>query len=217
MELRIFVFLFLLSLCRPSVGKEKTFACHARGFGLESFRGQPSVWSPNHQRRIQLRKDYSFAVLSGDKQLATLEYRDVNCCIEIGWSPNSNQFFVSYSDSATYSQYKVHLFTIVAEQVSENRAVQGVSEDFSSRHSCPSRVLSGNNLFLLGWTQDSKRVLLVAEVEPTGDCGKEAGVYEGFLVNAMTGSIIRRYVQSETSKIERSCRLAGVLPREMLY
>src|ERR1700693_2545384 len=151
-----------------------TFACDAQSFDLSSFEAQPSISSPDGKKRIQLRKDYTYAVFVGGKQLTVLEYLDANCCIEMGWSPDSSHFFVTYSDSATYHQFKTHLFTITGERISEDRATDVVFEDFGSQHSCPSR--GGNNLFLLGWTNDSGAVFLVSEVTPTGDCGKEAGV-----------------------------------------
>ena len=145
--------LLILALCSfASYGKdEHTFACNSQNFDLSSFEGQASILSPDGRSRIQFQKDYKYAVFVRGKQVTALEYLDTNCCIEIGWSPDSSQFFVTYSDSATYHQYKTHLFSIAGEQVSENRAPQGVFEDFESQHSCPSR--GGNNLFLLGWTK----------------------------------------------------------------
>ncbi len=208
--------LLILALCSfASYGKdEHTFACNSQNFDLSSFEGQASILSPDGRSRIQFQKDYKYAVFVRGKQVTALEYLDTNCCIEIGWSPDSSQFFVTYSDSATYHQYKTHLFSIAGEQVSENRAPQGVFEDFESQHSCPSR--GGNNLFLLGWTKDSQDVFLVSEVTPTGDCGKEAGVYGGYLVNERDGTIVRRYGQKQTDRIEKACRAAGILQADSL-
>jgi len=205
-----------LALCRSvSFSKdEQTFACNAQSFDLSSFEGQPSILSPDGKKRIQLRKDHNYAVFVHGKQVTALEYLDTNCCIEIGWSPDSSQFFITYSDSATYHQYKTHLISIAGERVSENRAPQTVFDDFGSQHSCPSR--GGNNLFLLGWTEDSQSVFLVSEVTPTGDCGNEAGVYGGYLVNGRDGTIVHRYGQKQTDKIKKACRAAGILRPDTL-
>jgi len=205
-----------LALCSSaSFSKDDhTFACSARRFDLTSFEGQPSIPSPDGRKRIQLRKDYKYAVFVHDKQVTVLEYSDTNCCIEIGWSPDSSQFFITYSNSATYHQYKTHLFSIAGEQVSEDRVTQIAFDDFGSHHSCPSR--GGNNLFLLGWTKDSQNVFLVSEVTPTGDCGKEAGVHGGYLVNGREGTIIHRYGQEHTDKIENACRVVGILLADAL-
>src|ERR1700676_4391320 len=130
-------------------------------------------------------------------------------CSSASFSKDSSQFFITYSNSATYHQYKTHLFSIAGEQVSEDRVTQIAFDDFGSHHSCPSR--GGNNLFLLGWTKDSQNVFLVSEVTPTGDCGKEAGVHGGYLVNGREGTIIHRYGQEHTDKIENACRVVGIL------
>jgi hypothetical protein len=215
-RLSVLLVILTLALCSSaSFSKdEHTFACNAQSFDLSSFEGETSTSSPDGRNHIQLRRDYTYAVFVRDKQVTRLEYLDTNCCIEIGWSPDSSQFFVSYSNSATYHQYKTHLFSIVGERVSENRAPQTVFDDFGSQHSCPSR--GGNNLFLLGWTKDSQSVFLVSEVTPTGDCGKEAGVYGGYLVKVRDGTIGHRYGQKQTDTIEKACRAGGILHADSL-
>ncbi|HEX7424385.1 MAG TPA: hypothetical protein VF311_10945 [Terriglobales bacterium] len=189
--------------------KEEHFACDARTFGLDSFESQPSVVSPDGKKHVQLVRDYTFTVFVGKDRLTTIDIGDLSCCIEVGWSPDSDQFFIMYSDSGGYALYKTRVYAISGGSISERAISKQAFEDFSSRHSCPAR--GPNNLFFLGWTKGSRNAFLVTEVIPTGDCGKDWGHYEGYLVDGATGSIVRHYGEKQTTRIEKTCRSVGFL------
>ncbi len=211
----VLVLLTLVLWSSLSFGKkEDNFACSARSFELSSFEAQPSVISPDGRKRVQLLKGYTIAVMVGEARLRTLDFKDLNCCIEIGWSPDSNQFFVMYSNSGGYARYVIYLYTIADSQVSESSVPKAAFDDFSSRYTCPAR--GPNNLFLLGWTRDSRQVFLVSEVIPAGDCGKDAGRSEGILFDAYSGNIVRRYGEKQTARIEKLCGSTSVLPADAL-
>ncbi len=212
---RILLIVLGAGFCAPAFlgqrgSDSETFACRAYPFELDSFEKEPTVLSPDLAKRVQLRKDYTFAVWNGKRQLATFEYRDMNCCIEVGWSPDSTQFFLMYSDSGGYARFSVHWYTISGDAVSENHATKIVADEFASKYSCPAR--GPNNLFLLGWTRASSKAFLVTEVEPTGDCGTVAGHHQGYLVDAKSGNIVRRFGERQTDRIEKSCRATGAIP-----
>lgn len=206
------------------------FACNSHYFlGPEQVGGppvlqkHPVVVSPDYrfQLRIQGYEEQSPSpepfgegalfvdVLSAGKPIATLRYYDVSSNVELGWSPDSTQFFVMYSDGYAIGQYHVHLLRIVGNHVVTSPAPKVVLERFQSRHSCfPG---GGDNLYILNWSPDSQQVFLVAEVYPESYCGKQMGVYEGFLMDAVSGKILRRFGEKETSAIEKSCRTSGTL------
>src|ERR1700681_1964411 len=116
----VLVLLTLVLWSSLSFGKkEDNFACTARSFELSSFEAQPSIISPDGRKRVQLLKGYTIAVMVGEVRLTTLDFKDLNCCIEIGWSPDSNQFFVMYSDSGGYARYVTQVYTIAGGLVSE--------------------------------------------------------------------------------------------------
>src|SRR5712692_68448 len=113
MNHRVLALLTLMLWSSLSFGKkEDNFACSARSFELSSFEAQPSVISPDGRKRVQLLKGYTIAVMVGEARLRTLDFKDLNCCIEIGWSRDSNQFFVMYSNSGGYARYVIYLYTI---------------------------------------------------------------------------------------------------------
>lgn len=189
-----------------------TFACASTWFSLDEFEKEPSVISPDGRTRVQLDKnDYSFRVLVGGKEIGRLHYGDISANIEIAWSPDSQQFFISYSDGGAIGNYSVHLFSIKKQRLVKSAAPTVAYRDFKSQHYCRSR---GNNIFFLDWTPDSKNVFFVTEVYPTGDCGKEMSKFRGYLVDARTGTIIERFGEKKTTAIEERCRETGTLSIE---
>lgn len=174
----------------------------------------PDVRSPNGKPEIHLTKKFALRVLSRGKLIETLYYDDMSCCIEVGWSPDSKQFFIMYGDGGAVGGFHVHLFRIVDNRVLTSPATRAVLKRFQRHHFCMPGVV-GNNLFILDWTPNSRAVFLVAEVYPDTFCGKQMGSYEGFLADAVSGKILRRFGEKETSAIEKSCRASGtlVLPR----
>lgn len=203
----------LPTLVAGHVHNPQAFACNSQTFELLSFKFQLAVISPNGKLQIRLGKKGDFRVLAGRRQIANLpSYRDISCCIEVGWSPDSTQFFIMYSDGGGIGNYHVHIFRIAGNRVVESPTPRVVAATFRSHHYCIPR---GNNLFLLDWTANSRDVFFVGEVYPTSDCGSQMGFYTGFLANANSGKILRRFGEKETSAIEKSCRASGklVLPR----
>jgi hypothetical protein len=117
-----------------------------------------------------------------------------------------------YSNGGAAGGFSVHLFRIAGDRVVQSPATRTVAKTFRARHYCVPR---GNNLYFLDWTANSRDVFLVGEVYPTSDCGNQMSFYEGFLANANSGKILRRFGEKETSAIEKSCRASGklVLPQ----
>jgi hypothetical protein len=206
------LFLILLNTTLTQTANKpdpSAFACGATSFTpLDDSYGQTVVISPDQKKHISLNKDGSFGIFVGQKQIGSLTY-DVSADVEAGWSPDSTQFFIMYSDSGSIGGFHAHLFSIQQEEkIAENRMTQIAFDDFKQQHYCPTR---GNNLFFLAWTNDSRRVFLVSEVFPTSDCGKEMSRFGGYLMDVDSARIIRRYSEAETTTIEKSCRTSGKL------
>jgi len=185
-----------------------SFACNSRNFMPENFAKQPVVRSPNGKNSVQLTRDYKFRITASGKKIAEFALPEAEINFEVDWSPDSSQFFISYSDSASYGGYHVHLYRVFENEVTENKLPELVAADFKAKHWCEAR---GNNLFFLNWTPDSSRAFLVAEVFPTGDCGKETGLYRGYLVNVSDAKILRVFGVKDTAAMEKNCRTSGKL------
>jgi hypothetical protein len=185
---------------------------------LDDFDKQPSVSSPDGTKAVQLAteirfpalgdKEYKFRVLIDGALVSTLEFPDLSLNIEVGWSPDSSQFFISYSDGGSVGGYEVHLYRVVGREVKESAIPSAVAARFKAKHWCEAR---GNNLFFLNWAPDSKIGFFVAEVYPDSDCGNEMGQVRGYAVDLLNGTVLRVFSRKETNAIEKSCRTTGVL------
>jgi len=190
-----------------------SFACRSSHYMLDDFETQPTVFSPDNMKAVRLTKDFKFRVTIGRTAVSEFGIPDVSCNVEVGWSPDSSEFFISYSDGGAIGNYHVHMYRLVGNTLKKSRVPTTVAESFKIKHWCESR---GNNLFFLDWTPDSKVALLVAEVYPTGDCGKELAVYRGYVVRLRDGKIMRILGEKQTDSVEKECRASGrlALPSE---
>jgi hypothetical protein len=213
-SLVIVLVLFPHPLLGKSVAHDPdSFACRSSHYMLDDFETQPTVFSPDKMKAVRLTKDYKFRVTFGKTVVSEFGIPDVSCNVEVGWSPDSSEFFISYSDGGAIGNYHVHMYRLVGNTLKKSRIPTTVAESFKTKHWCESR---GNNLFFLDWTPDSKVALLVAEVYPTGDCGKELAVYRGYVVRLRDGKIMRILGEKQTDSVEKQCRASGrlALPSE---
>jgi hypothetical protein len=202
-----------LSLTRVALAQRQTrnpssFACNSSLFTLGDFQKKPAVSSPDRGKRVQLTEDYKFRILSGRAVVADFEMPEISSNVEIGWSPDSKQFFVSYSDSGAIGGFHVHMYRLNGSTVTESKVPTLIAEYFETKHWCKSR---GNNLYFLAWTPDSRIAFLVAEVYPTSDCGKDMGVYTGYAVDTASAEVLRVFDERQTQAIENNCRASGNL------
>ncbi|SRR6266700_2591007 len=185
-----------------------SFACSSRNFILQDFKKQPVVFSPDKTKSIQLTKDFKFRVKVANAVISEFDIEDISAAIEIGWSPDSSHFFISYSSGGAVGNYHVRLFRLTGQTLTENGTPLTVAERFKAKYWCEAR---GNNLLFLGWTPDSKVAFFVAEVYPTGDCGKDLGLYRGYAVRLEDRQILHVFGEKETTSIEKTCRASGRL------
>jgi hypothetical protein len=197
-----------LVLARKQVPNPSSFACNSSLFSLEDFDERTSADSPDGKKSVQLTEDGKFRVVSGSAVVAEFGLPEILSSIEIGWSPDSKQFFVSYSDGGATGGYHVHMYRLNGSTLTESKVPTLVAERFKAKHWCESR---GNNLFFLAWTSNSKIAFLVPEVYPTSDCGEELGLYRGYAVDTTSATVLRVFDERQTQAIEKKCRASGRL------
>jgi hypothetical protein len=206
-------FLILLNLAVPGGGQQPGYpgslACAAGLFTpLNDSYVKTVVISPDRAKHIHPNQNGSFGVFVGQKQIRRLKY-DAEADVEIGWSPDSTQFFITYSDSGAAGGYHAHLFRISEkQQLIESNLPQIAFKDFKSQHYCTPR---GDNLYFVGWSLDSRQAFMVAEVYPTSDCGQEMGIAAGYLMDVVSRTIIRRYSKEEAIAVRKACVASGIV------
>jgi hypothetical protein len=130
-----------------------------------------------------------FSVRRGTRTLFTFVVEDLSSNALMLWSPDRHGFALTYSDAGAIGKFHVRVFLIRGDAVTEApRVIQPAVDSFKARHYCESR---GNNISAIKWVQDSKHLLLLTAVYPTGDCGPDSGHAEGYLVAIPDGKIER--------------------------
>src|SRR5258707_13898430 len=96
--------------CAIAKGNPDCFACNSSHFMLQDFEKQPVVRSEDGVKSVLLTKEYTFKVMYQRAVLREFTFGDMSANIEVGWSPDSKQFFISYSDGGAVGNYHVHLY-----------------------------------------------------------------------------------------------------------
>jgi hypothetical protein len=74
------------------------FACGATSFTpIDDYYAKSVISSPDHKKQIHLNQDGSFGIFVGQAQIGS-RTSDVSSDVEVGWPPESTQFFIMYSD-----------------------------------------------------------------------------------------------------------------------
>jgi hypothetical protein len=179
---------------------EISFPCQAQTFFIQDAgKAVANVRSPDGQKRVVLDDASTFTVVAHGRVLKALKYYEMNSNIYVGWSPDSSQFFIMYSDG----DWHVHIFTLDDDRIQELALPKSALDDFQKNHSCATR---DNSVLFLSWTEDSQKLFLVTEVHPTSDCAAEAGRFQGYLMQVRTGEILHRFNEKETTEIEKQCQ-----------
>lgn len=130
-----------------------------------------------------------FSVNRGTRPVFTFVVGDLSSNALILWSPDRDAFALTYSDGGAVGNFHVRVFLMHGDTVTEaSRVIQTAVDSFKARHYCKSR---GNNVSAISWVHDSRHLMLMTEVYPTGDCGSDLGHAEGYLVSVPDGKIER--------------------------
>ena len=165
--------------------------CHTSSTG-----SQVEIWSPDHRRKIVTRPSSEgemtlFAIDENGQEFAveTGEWS----CPEIGWSPTSALFFVTYSDGGAVGTYHVSAYRISAGSMKKIDLTSAVQRDFQNRYP---RCYSPEepNIAAVAWSADSTKLLVAAQVLPHSNCDN-MGTFNLYTVAVSNGGIIARIPQ----------------------
>jgi hypothetical protein len=163
------------------------------------------TWVPFIRNRVWARGVYTYTVKTasgtggdfilrrGGSILLSAELKDLDAGVAVTWSKNNSNFAVTWSDGGAIGGFHVLVFRISRDKVRELPATRQAFANFRSRYYCETR---GDNLQAYGW-DSADRLVLVASVYPTSDCGADMGYTEGYIVQAGTGKILRRMTLKE--------------------
>lgn len=184
----------------------QNYTCQADVFTLETYEKKPIIWSPDHSKHVQLFStpfdDGNLSIYSADTLLSTITLDDISAGTFVKWAPDSNAFYVMWSDGGMIGAYHVRAFRVLNDRAIESMAPKAVETDFARHHYCEAR---GNNLYAIKWMHGSKDLLLQPEVYPTGDCGPQLGFTSGYLADLDTAELKQRYTAAQMRKLAKGC------------
>lgn len=131
-------------------------------------------------------KEALFQLRRGKKVLLSTPLKDLSASVSVVWSADGSHFAITWSDAGDIGRFHVLAFRIEGDSVTRLPATKQAWTAFTSRHWCKTR---GDNIQAYGWYPESQALVLVLSVYPAGDCGKDLGHMEGFVVDAATGEI----------------------------
>lgn len=183
---------------------EHLVVCQRKTYSLADFdSGATAIVSPDHLKEIIFAKDGALRITRGRQEIGMVPLPEVSADIEVAWSPDSEKFWVTYSEGGAEGLFVAHVYELQEKKISElSKPVAVAFADFRQRYYCKER---GNNTYIEGWTLDSKQLLIINEVYPTGDCGESFGRLGAYLVD-LQGQIIRRYGNRGAEAIQQECR-----------
>jgi hypothetical protein len=135
------------------------------------------------------------------KELLRTPLKDLSASVSVVWSSNRNSFAITWSDGGAIGNFHVRAFHIDTDSVTEWPATKQAFDAFRARHWCEAR---GDNMQAYQWFPNSRELVLVLSVYPTGDCGKELGHTEAYVVDAATGDIQQHWNAKQMSTYMRT-------------
>jgi len=201
----------LAGVCFSALADDQ-YTCQASVFMWDAYAKRPVVWSPDRSKSVRLWSSpkgaepeqgrFYASIYDATKRLRTLELKELSAGTFVKWAPDSNAFYIMWSNGGAIGWYQVRAFTVSNDGVIESTAPKNVAADFAQHHSCKAR---GENMFAVQWREGSKQLLLQPEVYPTSDCGKQAGFTSGYLVDTASGEIKQRYTAKEMTEFAKGC------------
>lgn len=164
------------------------FMKSARTFDLLS---PVRVTSPDKGKTAEMHEGV-LRVFVGERRVYSYSDWDMSAGGELGWSPDSKAISVTWSDGGAVGGFHVDVFVISGSSVRHLDVSTPVLRDFRMRHRpCPRH----DNVRAAAWIDGSRRLMVVTETYPTGDC-PELNEF-GYLVAVPSGRILGRYSRRE--------------------
>jgi hypothetical protein len=135
------------------------------------------------------------------KELLRTPLKDLSASASVVWSDDKKSFAITWSDGGAIGNFHVRTFHIDGDSVTEWPATQQAFDAFKALHWCKTR---GDNIQAYRWLPDSKGLVLVLSVYPTGDCGEDLGHTEAYVVDAATGDIQQKWGVKQLNAYMRS-------------
>lgn len=108
--------------------------------------------------------------------------------VVVVWNDDGKGLAINYSDGGGLGGWHTRIFVMRdGGLLDKMAAVDSAVRDFKPRHYCAAR---GDNVQTLKWIT-ANEVLLLTSVYPTSDCGPDLGHVEGYLVDVLSGRIIK--------------------------
>ena len=203
--------LALPAWARPSAPTAEWFAPHGNGRFSSAAQDvcaePPSATavdrlSPDRRRRITMRigRDGGGMAVSAvdDAGRETAIDTAAWSCPEIGWSPTSDRFFVSYSDGGGVGTWHVSAYRIAAGKWQRIELETAVRRDFLRGYpKCFEPETP--NITGIAWARDGRRLLLAAQVLPHANCD-DLGTFRLYEVAVPDGTIPRRVDQRNAKR-----------------
>jgi len=200
----------LLCLCSQAGNADERDDCRGREFGAVELQGDQQVPSPDKKYSVVL-GGYNennesgrgwLRVFQGRKLLSRFTLKHLSAGIWLNWAPDSNAFFLMWSDGGAIGNFHVRVFRIRNDRVVELPTMKIAEAEFATEHYCRSRR---NNSLALRWPNGSDSLVIATGVYPTSDCGKDLGFTIAYVVRTDDGKIIKRYSQTQTETLMKTC------------
>jgi hypothetical protein len=172
-------------------------------FGYSSCSRNSCLFVPDDQHPMTYKRgEFSYTVkedgtfmLSRDhKAILLTSLKDLNASVFVTWSEKNDWFAITWSDGGAIGNFHTRVFHVADDKVKETDSVGTTYANFRSRHWCETR---GDNTQAYGWDRKTGTLVLVMSVYPTGDCGKDLGHTEAYLVQPTDGAILKHLTPRE--------------------
>ncbi len=179
-------------------------------YGYSSCSHSSCLFVPDDEHPKTYRQgNFSYAVTEGDKftlsrerkTILSTHLKDLSASVYVVWSQGTDWFAVTWSDGGAIGGFHTRVFHLAGDEVNETEAGRIAFADFRSRYWCKTR---GDNVQAYGWDERTGALVLVTSVYPTGDCGKDLGHTEAYLVQPTDGAILRHLSFSEFNVYAKS-------------
>ena len=133
-----------------------------------------------------VREDGGFTLHRGHKTILSTRFENLSASVFVTWSEKNDWLAVTWSDGGAIGNFHTRVFHLSEDEVKEVDSVKAAYADFRSRHWCKTR---GDNVQAYGWDRKTGTLVLVTSVYPTGDCGRDLGHTEAYMVHPVDGAV----------------------------